>query len=51
MLGDNRDNSSDSRMAAMGFIPMDNLVGKVTRILWSLDENGEPHMERLGKVW
>ena len=51
VLGDNRDNSTDSRMAAMGFIPMDNLVGKVTRIFWSLDQNGEPRMERLGKVW
>ncbi len=51
VLGDNRDNSTDSRMAsAMGFIPMDNLVGKVTRILWSLDEDGEPRFERLGKV-
>jgi signal peptidase I len=51
-LGDNRDNSSDSRlMSVMGFIPMDNLIGKVTRIIWSLDEDGEPHMERLGKVW
>ncbi|MBR0844209.1 signal peptidase I [Bradyrhizobium liaoningense] len=51
VLGDNRDNSTDSRMAsAMGFIPMDNLVGRVTRIFWSLDEDGEPHMERLGKV-
>ena len=51
-LGDNRDNSTDSRMmSVMGFIPMDNLVGRVTRIFWSLDEHGEPHMERLGKVW
>ncbi|MDA9533452.1 MULTISPECIES: signal peptidase I [unclassified Bradyrhizobium] len=51
VLGDNRDNSTDSRMAsAMGFIPMDNLVGKVTRILWSLDDDGEPRFERLGKV-
>ncbi len=31
VLGDNRDNSTDSRvMAAMGFMPMDNLVGRVT---------------------
>ncbi|RQH09241.1 signal peptidase I [Bradyrhizobium sp. RP6] len=51
VLGDNRDNSTDSRMAsAMGFIPMDNLIGKVTRILWSLDDDGEPRFERLGKV-
>ena len=52
VLGDNRDNSTDSRaMSAMGFVPMDNLVGKVTRIFWSLNANGEPRMERLGKVW
>ncbi|MHB0768385.1 signal peptidase I [Bradyrhizobium sp. 5.13L] len=49
-LGDNRDNSSDSRMPTIGFVPMDNLVGKVTRIIWSLDEDGEPRFERLGKV-
>jgi signal peptidase I len=51
VLGDNRDNSTDSRMmSAFGFVPMDNLVGKVTRIFWSLDEDGEPRFERLGKV-
>ncbi|WP_346015466.1 MULTISPECIES: signal peptidase I [unclassified Bradyrhizobium] len=51
VLGDNRDNSTDSRMTStFGFVPMDNLVGKVTRIFWSFDEDGEPHMERLGKV-
>lgn len=51
-LGDNRDNSSDSRlMTALGFVPMDHLVGRITRIYWSLDDDGEPHMERLGKVW
>ena len=51
VLGDNRDNSTDSRMmSAFGFVPMDNLIGKVTRIFWSLDEDGEPRLERLGKV-
>lgn len=50
-LGDNRDNSTDSRfMSVMGFIPMDNLVGKVTRIFWSLDSRGELRPERMGKV-
>ena len=50
-LGDNRDNSTDSRMmSAIGFVPMDNLVGKVTRIFWSLDSRGELRPERLGKV-
>jgi signal peptidase I len=51
MLGDNRDNSTDSRVTAtMGFVPMDNLVGRVTRIIWSLDDDGEPRFERMGKV-
>ena len=51
-LGDNRDNSTDSRMmSAMGFIPMDHLVGRVTRIFWSLDEDGRLRGERMGKVW
>ncbi|MCK1714699.1 signal peptidase I [Bradyrhizobium sp. 143] len=51
VLGDNRDNSTDSHvMTAMGFVPMDNLVGRVTRIFWSLNTNGEPRVERLGKV-
>jgi signal peptidase I len=50
VLGDNRKNSVDSRMAKVGFVPMDNLVGRVTRIIWSLDDDGEPRFERLGKV-
>ncbi|WP_426407908.1 signal peptidase I [Bradyrhizobium ganzhouense] len=50
-MGDNRDNSTDSRFkSVMGFIPMDNLVGKVTRIFWSLDSRGELRPERMGKV-
>jgi signal peptidase I len=50
-MGDNRDNSTDSRFqSAMGFIPLDNLVGKVTRIYWSLDSRGELRPERMGKV-
>jgi len=51
VLGDNRHNSTDSRvMTAMGFVPMDNLVGRVTRIFWSLDGNGDLRTERMGKV-
>jgi signal peptidase I len=52
MLGDNRGNSTDSRvMTAMGFVPMDNLVGRAVRIFWSLDSRGELRPDRLGKVW
>jgi signal peptidase I len=34
MLGDNRDNSNDSRFR-MGTIPFDNLVGKAVRLFWN----------------
>jgi hypothetical protein len=29
---------------------MDNLIGKVARILWSLDSEGQLRLERMGKV-
>jgi signal peptidase I len=51
VLGDNRDNSTDSRaMSAMGFVPMDNLVGRAVWIFWSIAPNGEPRGGRIGKV-
>ncbi len=37
VLGDNRDNSADSRV--YGFIPMHELAGKATRVLYSLDSD------------
>jgi signal peptidase I len=40
-LGDNRDNSLDSRFAqgagGMGFVPAENVVGRVTRVLFSAE--------------
>lgn len=37
-MGDNRDNSSDSRvMNSVGFIPVDNLVGRAEFIFFSID--------------
>ncbi len=42
VLGDNRDNSQDSRMMdAVGFIPSDNVIGRAWTVLWS------PRMARI----
>ena len=35
VLGDNRDNSADSRY--IGFVPRQNIVGRATRVVYSLD--------------
>jgi signal peptidase I len=35
MLGDNRDNSADSRFASMGYVPVENLIGRADTILFS----------------
>ena len=36
MLGDNRDNSMDSRFQQVGFIPEDHLIGRVELIYWNM---------------
>src|SRR3546814_18524068 len=38
-MGDNRDNSVDSRFARVGFIPQDNLVGRAEVIFYSPSAN------------
>jgi len=46
LMGDNRDNSQDSRFPAqpgggIGLVPQDNLVGKATIVMWSTDGSVE----------
>ena len=50
MLGDNRDNSADSRY--IGLVPRRLLIGKAVRVLLSVDILGTwwPRLERFGQV-
>ena len=48
-MGDNRDQSSDSRiLTSLGFIPIENLVGRAEVIFYSHDRL-KPRLERIGK--
>lgn len=38
MMGDNRDNSQDSRTQSVGFVPLDNFVGRAEIIFFSIGE-------------
>ncbi len=38
MMGDNRDNSADSRFAELGYVPVENLIGHSRMILYSLHQ-------------
>jgi signal peptidase I len=49
MLGDNRDNSTDSRLPSIGTIPFENLIGRADLIYFSKDpETGEVRDDRIG---
>jgi hypothetical protein len=47
LLGDNRDNSLDSRY--WGFLPSDHLIGEARRIYFSRDAAGRVRWDRLGR--
>ncbi|MBC7918547.1 MAG: signal peptidase I [Rhodoferax sp.] len=50
MLGDNRDNSADSRF--IGLVPRERLIGKAVRVMVSADITGNwmPRLERIGQA-
>lgn len=48
VLGDNRDNSSDSRaLTAMGYVPLDNIIGRAGMIYFSVGSDGAGAASRL----
>ncbi len=49
MMGDNRDNSLDSRVWPDPFVPDKNIVGKAFAIWMQWDE-GLPSFERVGAI-
>ena len=48
VMGDNRDNSRDSRYPGVGYIPEDRLVGRAERIWFNWDIGSMPEWGRIG---
>ena len=47
VMGDNRDNSQDSRTSQVGMVPRDQIVGKAQRLVFSVDGQ----KSRIWQVW
>jgi len=55
MMGDNTDNSNDSRVSQFGYIPFENLVGRVEIIHFSVEQRPPKNwatirLDRIGKI-
>jgi len=51
MMGDNRDNSSDSRDPDVSFVPLENFVGKAQIIFFSKGESTDPETGLFNVRW
>jgi signal peptidase I len=49
-MGDNRDNSRDSRFPEVGYVPAGNVVGRAVRIWLNWKLPGAPRWDRIGKA-
>ena len=50
VMGDNRDNSRDSRYPTVSFIPEDRLLGRAERIWFNWDFRSMPQWDRIGNA-
>jgi signal peptidase I len=51
VLGDNLDNSTDSRvLSQVGYVPLENLIGRVAIIYFSVDRDAAPPMIRYDRI-
>ncbi len=50
MMGDNRDNSRDSRYSGVGLIPQGNIVGKAVRVWMNWEFPNAPQWRRIGSA-